>query len=90
MNSRKSQLGRYWEDFLSSRRSSAGIAKISGACACLASGRLVGTLSSNFSSVLCGVTLRRCAAQMSGAGVKTSHSMGGARADRAAGQGMPR
>ena len=31
-NSRKSQLGRYWEDFLSSRRSSAGIAKISGAC----------------------------------------------------------
>eukprot|EP00962_Isochrysis_galbana_P007518 scaffold2036_cov115-Isochrysis_galbana.AAC.2 len=43
-NSRKSQLGRYWEDFLSSRRSSAGIAKISGACACLASGRLVGTL----------------------------------------------
>eukprot|EP00962_Isochrysis_galbana_P048504 scaffold20264_cov119-Isochrysis_galbana.AAC.1 len=33
---------------------------------CLASGRLVGTLSSNFSNVLCGVTLRRCAAQMSG------------------------
>ena len=31
--------------------------------------------------MLCGVTLRRCAAQMSG--VKTSHSMGGARADRA-------
>eukprot|EP00962_Isochrysis_galbana_P047543 scaffold19468_cov129-Isochrysis_galbana.AAC.3 len=37
-NSRKSQLGRYWEDFLSSRRSSAGIAKISGACACLVLG----------------------------------------------------
>jgi len=37
-----------WEDFFvfanDERRSSAEIAEISGACACLASGRLVGTL----------------------------------------------
>eukprot|EP00962_Isochrysis_galbana_P021894 scaffold6474_cov139-Isochrysis_galbana.AAC.5 len=78
MNSRKSQLGRgvrllgFW---------ALGRHAVPSICTRKTIGRVFSYLrSSHISNVLCGVTLRRSAAQMSG--VKTSHSMGGARAER--------